>query len=50
MEEHDRTCGDRVTAVALDPSDHEELKLVEVWGLPVLAWTNMDKGLLRTAL
>ena len=44
IEEHGGTCGDRVTGVALHPSDHEELKLVEIWGLPVLSWGKVDKG------
>lgn len=44
LDEHDRTCGDRVVGVALHPSDHDELKLVEVWGLPVLAWENVPAG------
>lgn len=44
IEKHDETCGDRVTGVALHPSDHDELKLVEVWGLPVLSWGEVEAG------
>lgn len=44
LEEHDASCGDRVTGIALHPSDHEELQLVEVWGLPVLAWEDVSEG------
>lgn len=41
---HADGCGDRVTGVALHPQDHEELGLFEVWGLPVLAWTEVTAG------
>ena len=44
LEEHGTSCGDRVTGIALHPSDHEELQLVEVWGLPVLAWEDVRRG------
>lgn len=47
MAEHDRDCGDRVTAIALSPADHEALCIAEIWGLPVLAWNEMQEGRYR---
>jgi hypothetical protein len=47
IERHGVDCGDRVLAVALSPSDHEELCIAEVWGLPVLAWGEVDQGRYR---
>lgn len=34
-------------AVALNPVDHEALSIVELWGIPVLAWDAVDQGRLR---
>ncbi len=42
IEEHAESCGDRVTGVALSPADFDELGLIEVWGLPVLAWEAVE--------
>lgn len=44
IEEHEATCRDRVVGVAVHPRDHEELQIVEVWGLPVLAWDEVAAG------
>jgi hypothetical protein len=44
IHEHAESCGDRVTAIALHPDDFEELALVEIWGLPVLAWGEIPRG------
>ena len=44
LDEHAATCGDRVVAVALNPSDHETLRLAELWGLPVLGWAEVAQG------
>ncbi len=41
--EHERDCGDRVVGIGLNPLDHDELGLVEVWGLPVLAWEEVQR-------
>jgi hypothetical protein len=41
---HAADCGDRVTGIALNPGDHAELCIAEIWGLPVLAWTEVEKG------
>jgi len=47
LDTHARDCGDRVLGVALHPEDHAELLIVELWGLPVLAWQEVTKGKLR---
>jgi hypothetical protein len=44
---HEVECGDRVTAIALSPGDHEALCIAEVWGLPVLAWSKQQEGRYR---
>lgn len=44
IDEHAESCGDRVTGVALNPVEFDELGLVEVWGLPVLAWEDVGPG------
>lgn len=44
LDEHARSCGDRVTGVALHPDDFLYLGLVEIWGLPVLAWDEVTRG------
>jgi hypothetical protein len=44
LEAHAAACGDRVTGIALHPEDHRELCIAEVWGLPVLAWTEVERG------
>jgi hypothetical protein len=41
---HAETCGDWVMAIALGDADFEDLELVEVWGLPVLAWDEVGAG------
>jgi hypothetical protein len=41
---HAETCGDWIMAIALGETDFEELELVEVWGLPVLAWEEVGAG------
>jgi hypothetical protein len=41
---HARECGDRVVGVALNATDHDELALVELWGLPVLATAEVEQG------
>ena len=47
FESHAQRCGDRVVAIALHPSDHESLWIVEIWGVPVLAWDEVNRGQLR---
>jgi hypothetical protein len=47
FESHAEGCGDRVVAIALHPSDHESLWIVEIWGLPVLAWDDVAPGQLK---
>jgi hypothetical protein len=44
---HERECGDRILAVALNPDDHHELVIAELWGLPVLAWDHVPEGAFR---
>ncbi len=44
LDEHAATCGDRVLAFALHPTDHETLRIAELWGLPVLAWADVKPG------
>lgn len=44
---HADTCGDRVLGLALSPADHAQLQLAELWGLPVLAWTEVEDGRYR---
>ncbi|MFI4984666.1 MAG: hypothetical protein ACHQAV_01605 [Solirubrobacterales bacterium] len=41
---HAETCGDWVTAIAFSEADFESLKIAEIWGLPVLAWDEVDPG------
>lgn len=31
-------------AIAISEQDFDSLELVEIWGLPVLAWTDLDSG------
>jgi hypothetical protein len=33
-----------MVGLALNPHDHAELSVVELWGLPVLAWTEVARG------
>jgi len=47
LEHHAATCGDRVLGIALNPSDHEALCVVELWGLRVLAWDEVPAGSYR---
>lgn len=47
LEKHANRCGDRVLAIALSPSDHSELGIAEIWGLPVLAWGEVTDGRYR---
>lgn len=47
MAKHDHDCGDRVTAIALSPGDHAALCIAEIWGLPVLAWSEVSDGRYR---
>lgn len=44
LNQHTVRCGDRVQAVALNPRDHQALRIVELWGLPVLAWEEVPEG------
>jgi hypothetical protein len=44
LESHASTCGDRPVGVALSPADHAELRVAEIWGLPVLAWAEIEPG------
>ena len=41
---HAETCGDWVTAIALSETDFETLEIAEIWGLPVLAWSEVGPG------
>lgn len=47
MAKHDAECGDRVNAIALSPGDHQALCIAEIWGLPVLAWSDLSDGRYR---
>lgn len=47
LAKHDADCGDRVLAIALSPGDHKELCMAEIWGLPVLSWSEMEDGRYR---
>lgn len=42
IEIHARDCGDRIAAIALNPVDHAALSIAEIWGLPVLAWGEVE--------
>jgi hypothetical protein len=44
LDDHREKCGDRVLGIALNPVDHDELLVAEVWGVPVLAWDNVEAG------
>lgn len=44
---HAADCGDRVLGVAVHPDDFDELSIVELWGLPVLAWDEVSRGTLH---
>jgi hypothetical protein len=45
--DHDASCGDPVRGVALSTEDHDQLRLVEVWGIPVLTWEDVAQGQFR---
>lgn len=47
LREHDIACGDVVRGIALDPNDHSELGLAELWGIPALAWDDVPAGQFR---
>ncbi len=47
LDDHACACGDRVLGIALHPDDHAELGLVEMFGLPVLAWDEVERGVLK---
>ena len=47
LEQHAADCGDRVLAIALNPKDHDDLSIAEIWGLPVLAWNEVQEGRYR---
>jgi hypothetical protein len=47
LDEHARGCCEWVSAIALHPSDYKRLGIVEVWGLPVLAWDHVTLGCLQ---
>lgn len=47
VNKHAADCGDRVVAIAFSPSDHRELCIAEIWGLPVLAWGEVMQGRYR---
>ncbi len=44
FDNHTATCGDRVLAIALSGIDWDELGVAEIWGLPVLAWEDIEPG------
>lgn len=44
LDQHREDCGDRVLGIALNPVDHRELAVAEIWGLPVLAWDDVGAG------
>ncbi|HEV7808404.1 MAG TPA: hypothetical protein VGO80_21535 [Solirubrobacteraceae bacterium] len=44
---HAASCGDRVLAIAISDEDWDELQVAEIWGLPVLAWDEVEKGRLQ---
>jgi hypothetical protein len=44
FDDHAATCGDRVLAIALSDVDWDELGVAEIWGLPVLAWDDIEPG------
>ena len=41
---HAESCRDRVVGIALSDRDWDELGIAEIWGLPVLAWDELDVG------
>jgi hypothetical protein len=41
---HAESCGDWVMAIALSEADFEKLEIAEIWGLPVLAWSEVELG------
>jgi hypothetical protein len=45
--DHETRCGDWVSAVAISNADFDELMIVDIWGLPVLAWDEVDLGKVR---
>jgi hypothetical protein len=45
--EHDAECEDVVRGIALSSQDHAELGLAELWGIPVLAWDDVEAGKFR---
>jgi len=47
LEDHAAGCGDRVLGVGIHPADFDELAIVELWGLPVLAWAKVPQGTMR---
>lgn len=47
LHHHASNCGDHVVGIALHPSDHDDLSIAELWGLPVLAWDEVPAGDLR---
>jgi hypothetical protein len=44
FDDHASRCDHRVVAIALSDSDWEELQIAEIWGLPVLAWEDVQPG------
>jgi len=44
LDDHAERCGDRVTGIALSPTDHEELGIAEFCGIPVLSWEDVPEG------
>jgi hypothetical protein len=47
FDRHAQSCGDEPLAVALNPTDFDELGMAELWGLPVLAWDKVAPGRLK---
>lgn len=42
--DHGCRCAGQVVGIALHPSDHERLQIVELDALPVLAWEDVTPG------
>lgn len=47
LAQHDRDCDDWVSLIALHPDDLDDLKVVEMWGIPVVGWDDVPLGNVR---
>jgi len=44
LDDHASKCGDRVQAIALNETDLDELRLVEISGIRIWAWEDVEPG------